>query len=156
MYYPENPDEWFTPETRKAWLDLVPKGLGYLEVFNPSDYTNLPTPLKDAIFRNQTAFSTSMTHQLHCLHSISHVYYSQISVPPREPPKKMVWHLRHCLDYIRQAIMCSSDVALEGAETTFPDGIGGSDGWDAKHVCKDYSQVRGYLEDHRANDLTWI
>ena len=39
----------------------------------------------------------------------------------------------HCFDYMRQAIMCSADMALEGLETTFPDHNGGSDGWDSKH-----------------------
>jgi len=43
------------------------------------------------------------------------------------------WHMVHCFDYMRQAIMCSSDIALEGLETTFPDHNGGSDGWDSKH-----------------------
>ena len=60
--------------------------------------------------------------------------------------------MTHCFDYMRQAIMCSADVALEGHETTFPDDNGGSDGWDAKHVCRDYSEVRRYLEGVRAYD----
>ena len=47
--------------------------------------------------------------------------------------------------------MCAGDVALEGAATTFPldeDGMdmGGSDGWDAKHVCKNYDEVYAYLD----------
>jgi hypothetical protein len=82
------------------------------------------------------------------------------------------WHMIHCFDYMRQAIMCSADIALEGHETTFPDDNGGSDGWDSKHgrsstriepapvadltdsvlVCKDYSQVINYLESVRAYD----
>lgn len=58
----------------------------------------------------------------------------------------------HCFDYMRQAIMCSADMALEGHETTFPDDNGGSDGWDSKHVCKDWSEVVDYLEGVRAYD----
>ena len=42
--------------------------------------------------------------------------------------------MTHCFDYMRQAIMCSADMALEGLETTFPENQkGGSDGWDATH-----------------------
>lgn len=53
--------------------------------------------------------------------------------------------------------MCCGDVALEGAETTFPIGAkGGSDGWDATHVCKNYQQVHDYLEEHRRDDNEWI
>lgn len=58
--------------------------------------------------------------------------------------------------------MCNGDVALEGAATTFPldpvtgEDLGGSDGWDAKHVCKDYSQVYNYLEKETINHFKWI
>lgn len=52
--------------------------------------------------------------------------------------------------------MCCGDVALEGQQTTFPDGFDGSDGWDAKHVCKDYSQVYEYLDKNRASNKQWI
>jgi hypothetical protein len=52
--------------------------------------------------------------------------------------------------------MCSGDVAVEGKATTFPEGFVGSDGWDAKHVCKSYDEVLGYLAENRANDAIWI
>jgi hypothetical protein len=76
-------------------------------------------------------------------------------------PIKMPWHINHCFEYIRQAIMCAGDVALEGAATEFPEGEGGedrggSDGWDAKHVCKDYGQVYEYLERETINRMKWI
>ncbi len=66
------------------------------------------------------------------------------------------WHVNHCFEYLRQSIMCCADTALEGDQTTFPKGFVGSDGWDAKHVCKDYRQVYRYLEDNRADDKLWI
>ncbi|RYP77316.1 hypothetical protein DL770_007083 [Monosporascus sp. CRB-9-2] len=118
-FVPENTSEFFTEETRRKWLGLVPRGLGYLEIPNPGDYDNLPTPLAE--FPGQFVVTSSMTHQLHCL-----------------------------------SIMCCGDVALEGEQTTFPDGFDGSDGWDAKHVCKDYSQVYDYLDRNRASDKAWI
>ena len=57
--------------------------------------------------------------------------------------------------------MCAGDVALEGAATSFPsnengEDRGGSDGWDANHVCKDYGQVYEYLEKETINHLKWI
>ena len=66
------------------------------------------------------------------------------------------WHIAHCIDYLRQAIMCTGDVALEGTQTTFPDGVQGTDGWDAKHVCKNYKQVYGFLEKNKLDDENWI
>jgi hypothetical protein len=43
------------------------------------------------------------------------------------------WHMIHCFSYMRQAILCAADTAIEGHATTFPDDNSGSDGWDAKH-----------------------
>lgn len=63
----------------------------------------------------------------------------------------------HCFDYLRQSIMCCGDTALEGQHTIlYPEEMIGSDGWDAKHVCKDYTQVLRFLEDNRADDRIWI
>ena len=67
-------------------------------------------------------------------------------------PEDHHWHMIHCFDYMRQAILCSADMSLEGLETTFPDHNGGSDGWDSKHVCKDPNEVRKRLESVRAYD----
>jgi hypothetical protein len=68
----------------------------------------------------------------------------------------MTWHLQHCFEYLRLSIICCGDVALEGAETTFPQGFDGSDGWDSKHVCKAYGEMYDYLDENRANDRLWI
>jgi hypothetical protein len=135
----------------------VPKGLGYVQVKDPEKHDNLPTPLQgEFIPPNMTVFTTSMTHQLHCLYNIIDLYYTLTANPPMATPSETPWHTRHCFDYLRQAIMCTGDVALEGTQTTFPVGFEGSDGWDAKHVCKNYKQVHDYLEEKRADDKVWI
>ncbi|KAF2019697.1 hypothetical protein BU24DRAFT_419322 [Aaosphaeria arxii CBS 175.79] len=101
-----------------------------------------------------------MTHQLHCLHTIIDAY-TTLNVT-RDPSRiEYPWHVTHCFEYIRQAIMCTGDVALEGAATTFPLGedgedLGGSDGWDAKHVCKDYGEVLEYLNREAVDQNKWI
>lgn len=138
------------------------EGLGYVNVQNPSQYNNLPHPIHD--YPNHTVFTTSMTHQLHCLYTILEAYNVQkvtLEASLRVDPVRMPWHINHCFEYIRQAIMCAGDVALEGAATTFPgdehgEDRGGSDGWDARHVCKDYGQVYGYLESRTINHMKWI
>jgi hypothetical protein len=134
-------------------------GLGYVQVEDPSRYDNLPHPIHDYV--NHTVFTTSMTHQLHCLYTILDAY-NILSVKQDPSLIEMPWHINHCFEYIRQAIMCAGDVALEGAATSFPadpvtgEDRGGSDGWDAKHVCKDYSQVYDYLEKVTIGKDKWI
>ncbi|KAK0629492.1 hypothetical protein B0T17DRAFT_525637 [Bombardia bombarda] len=146
-YAPTNTSEFFTDEVLDKWNKLMPVGMGFVWVNETHKYHDLPTPID---WPDKTVFTTSMTHQLHCLFAIVQTYSglkANISLPDDHH-----WHMIHCFDYMREAIMCSADIALEGHETTFPDDNGGSDGWDSKHVCKNYGEVIGYLESVRAYD----
>ncbi|GKT41442.1 oxidase ustYa [Colletotrichum spaethianum] len=159
-FVPDDPKELFTNTSlQENWLSIVPKGLGYLEMKDPAAHDNLPVPLPE--FAPRTVFTTSMTHQLHCLYAILEGYAGlyangSAAVNKHSHIPEGAWHLQHCFEYLRQAIMCAGDVALEGTQTTFPVGFTGSDGWDAKHVCKDYKQVYDYLDKNRALDDHWI
>lgn len=121
--------------------------MGFQQIPDPEKYNDLPTPI---VWPNATVYTTSMTHQLHCLYAVVAVYSGMTS--GHELEEDHHWHMIHCFDYMRQAILCSADMSLEGLETTFPDHNGGSDGWDSKHVCKDPKAVRSWLEGVRAYD----
>ena len=108
--------------------EIMTDGIGFQWVNDTHRYHDLPHPI---VWPNKTVFTTSMTHQLHCLFAIVETYSGLTSNTTL--PEDHHWHMIHCFDYMRQAIMCSADMALEGLETTFPDHNGGSDGWDSKH-----------------------
>lgn len=78
-------------------------------------------------------------------------------------------HYMHCVDYLRQAVMCNGDMAMEPHKPTDgPDNGPLDGGWNGMHgmgtslltatvllgsvltfgdtVCKDYSQVINYLD----------
>jgi len=121
------------------------EGMGFQEVNNTEKYHDLPTPIQwDG---KKVVYSTSLTHQLHCIFIMAQTYAGLTSNTTL--PEDHHWHVIHCFDYMRQAVMCAADMSIEGLETTSPDHNGGSDGWDAKHVCRDYSQVTTYLEKMR-------
>ncbi|TKA32780.1 hypothetical protein B0A50_01005 [Salinomyces thailandicus] len=146
----------FKNSTHHLWLDIVPKGLGFLHIPNPENNAQLPPPYHR---HNKTVYTTSMTHQLHCLYMIMGSY-NDIAVngytAPPDGEQDPHWHIAHCFDYIRQAIMCAGDVALEGEETTFPEGKTGTDGWNVKHVCKAYGDVYNWLEEMAVDNRTRI
>ena len=53
--------------------------------------------------------------------------------------KRNLWHLAHCMDYIRQLILCQADMTIEVA-AKYPATNGKKyhiDGYGTKHVCKD-------------------
>ncbi|GIZ48323.1 hypothetical protein CKM354_001138900 [Cercospora kikuchii] len=143
--------------TDAFWRTFAPDGFGLLNIadYTPKRYPDLAPPTFEPGGYNLV--DTSMAHQLHCLRSIMDAYNdlaekvanngtggTQMEMKEGKHHDHS-WHLGHCFDYIRQGIMCCGDTALDGAATTFPDGIKGSDGWNAKHVCKDYEEVKGWI-----------
>lgn len=174
----------FKNDTKDLWLSLVPsmyppsivrrtvhslhvfalEGLGFVEIQHPEKYPPLSTPYMKY---NKTVYTTSVTHQLHCLYMIMHGF-NELALRgdlnmdmdadeglTREGEDPSA-HLSHCFDYLRQAIMCHGDTALEGLQTTFGPDVGGSDGWNTQHVCKRYGEVYDWLEEKRIDDRIWI
>lgn len=78
-------------------------------------------------------------HQLHCLDLIRHKIYD---IPMRKE-NSTAWHIEHCFDYLRQALMCNADTALEHAIEK-----GGQfvEGWDVWHECRDWNDLRSVAE----------
>ncbi|KAG9225253.1 hypothetical protein CCMSSC00406_0007084 [Pleurotus cornucopiae] len=87
-------------------------------------------------------------HELHCLNRIRKTIYSdyypdmRLSLPGNEA------HMSHCLDSIRQSLMCSSDVSLivwkwdEEAGQSFPRG-------DVVHRCRDFDKIKEWASERQ-------
>lgn len=58
-----------------------------------------------------------------------------------------LWHVSHCFDILRQALLCSADMSLE-----WPMKLGDKGdivvGWENPHQCKDQKAVWGWIEEH--------
>ncbi|KAJ7808344.1 hypothetical protein B0H14DRAFT_2525308 [Mycena olivaceomarginata] len=76
-------------------------------------------------------FAMGMFHELHCLHVMRLVL--------GENDKGAVGHFQHCLNYLRQFILCSPNLTLEPADVLTRDFE--TDRVGATHVCKDWSMV---------------
>jgi len=70
-YAPTNSSEFFTDEVLEKWNDLMPVGMGFVWVNDTHKYHDLPTPID---WPDKTVFTTSVTHQLHCLVSAFHPF----------------------------------------------------------------------------------
>ncbi|EQB48480.1 Oxidase ustYa [Colletotrichum fructicola] len=128
-YVPPNATEFMSDATLSQWRSLLPVGSGWKWV------------------GNDPFFTTSMTHQLHCIFMMGNIFSGLTTNNMDKVPTDYVSHYFHCVDYLRQAVMCSGDVALEPHEITDSDDNGPQDGsWNGQHVCKDYSQVMKYLD----------
>jgi hypothetical protein len=102
----------------------------------------------------ENLYSTTMFHQLHCVVLLQRAI-STLSVPhPRggqekKPTAKEFEHLEHCLDFLRQGIMCAGDLSIEVPKRlhdptkTPPFHV---DGWGTKHLCRSWPAMMEWIE----------
>jgi len=87
-------------------------------------------------------FGVSMYSQLHCL---NHLRIAVLRDPEDEKERR---HTQHCINYLRQSILCRSPLKLEGVIVNYYDGKLGAhiSGLGYEHVCRDWSHVRTTVE----------
>lgn len=57
-------------------------------------------------------------------------------------------HAAHCFEYLRNQILCSADMTLEGSKSTLD-----STGNGQAHMCRDRSEAIAWIEARRLDDL---
>ncbi|KAK1999468.1 hypothetical protein LX36DRAFT_655441 [Colletotrichum falcatum] len=128
-YVPPNGTEFLSDATLDQWRSLLPAGAGWKSE-------------ADGPF-----FTTTMTHQLHCIYMMGMIFSKLTTDKAGLLPADYNTHFFHCIDYLRQGVMCSADLALEPHLSTDADDNGPGDGsWNGMHVCKDYGQVIKYID----------
>ncbi|KXT00759.1 hypothetical protein AC578_2986 [Pseudocercospora eumusae] len=143
------------------WSTLQARGFGFVPVHEPEKYT-LPPPLQYyGLAPPDYYYSISAFHQIHCLEMILHEYLNPTVMSQHSHHQKRKAHshetsnahIMHCFDYLRQAIMCCGDTALEGAdEYSIAEGrdkvVIGTSGLGTTHQCKDWDAIKDYAESH--------
>ncbi|KAF2243059.1 hypothetical protein BU26DRAFT_437938, partial [Trematosphaeria pertusa] len=84
-------------------------------------------------------------HQLHCLDGLRHAYWTLLDISQSGakldksalPHHATPSHVRHCIDLLRQALMCQPDLTIEVQN----DELGGVTGFGTEHVCADWKQL---------------
>ena len=138
-----------TADTQKAWEELVPKGKGF--VYHPK----IASPPK----------AVAAYHQIHCLHGLRIAYYSRVNeIHKLQHKHELVnhyietmganlhlYHLDHCFEYLRQALICSADSNLEDLEVD-ETGKAIAPGWGTKRVCRNFEQLGEWSREWRASE----
>ncbi|KAF2399358.1 hypothetical protein EJ06DRAFT_478226 [Trichodelitschia bisporula] len=71
---------------------------------------------------------------------------------PDAPEPSEPFHLDHCFDYLRQAVMCSGDTALEKAMVVDGERRREVLGWGVEHECRDYEAIFKFARERRSRD----
>jgi len=137
-------------------------GDGIVEV--PTEYTyNLPASLPAPNNPDKAkVYGVSMFHQLHCLVSLAAAIDLQFTDKTQNflrfayypegitdmDSEEIEFHRDHCLDYIRQAIMCNGDVTFEPLTQVGINGMG------AIHQCRDFDRIFSWAYEHRSDKVS--
>lgn len=106
-----------TPEVEKAWYDIMKYGM--ISV-TKTDIEMVKHPDWSAQFPPEAGggyiAATIGSHQLHCLHYIwqDHymTYFPKTQDKAQRVPELYERHYEHCVDYIRQSLMCQFDTGI--------------------------------------------
>ena len=122
-----------------------------------ADAHNLPTTMSDRHNRSYGVYFVAVYHQLHCL--VRLVLISCLSIfdwPYQSVVRAALYHYQegvaqtvdwlhmvHCLDSLRQSLMCSADDTLlySNGSQVFGDG--------QLHVCRNWNTLRSWTEGHK-------
>ncbi|KAG1793517.1 uncharacterized protein HD556DRAFT_510562 [Suillus plorans] len=101
------------PESKTEWLSTSPPGTGHV-----------------VLGAENRSFFVAMFHQLHCLR----LFRVALAGPNFDQE-----HTHHCLNYLRQWILCQADLTLEAGDFTTRDFEQHRVG--ATHVCRDWGEL---------------
>jgi len=89
-------------------------------------------------------FVLAVMHQLHCVGNLKHAVVefenSGTSTVPFE-------HMHHCVEILRQAIMCHGDLTLERPDFEGP-AYRDASGWGNVHFCRDWTRILDWVSEN--------
>lgn len=138
----------------KLWDALMPLGSGFVRVPYPRRFDMPASKTIEDDTEEAEIYSLSALHQLHCLGVIRDV----IKRYEKHERSRFAGagHEYHCIDYIRQSIMCHGDTTLDFAELQ-PDGVRrGFSGANSTHQCRDWDALTAWAVENRAGDKKGI
>ncbi|OHE94396.1 hypothetical protein CORC01_10324 [Colletotrichum orchidophilum] len=137
-----------SPLVDKAWASLLPKEGGFFQ--------------HPALAPNKSCIA--VFHQLHCLDLIRQALYearpdimeqvNNTSHPadhqadhdasPDHNHVKDMYHIGHCIDLVRQSIICRPDLTVEVGDPA----VGGVTGFGTEHQCVNWQELMDWMRDH--------
>ncbi|PVH94788.1 hypothetical protein DM02DRAFT_478708, partial [Periconia macrospinosa] len=120
-------------ETDTVWNLLMPKRGGF---FNHPKIA--PERSTYAVF-----------HQLHCLNALREAYWTILDAATSPVALKIEdihfeispTHMNHCIDLLRQTLMCKPDLTVEVKNRT----LGGVTGFGTVHQCRNWDQLMQWV-----------
>ncbi len=116
------------PDAESKWMSIYPDGFGFVR-----------------LGEGRRILCTSMFHQLHCVDKLRR------ALDNPDDPVATIPHLQHCLNYLRQMLICASDVTLEPEEFDPSRDVTEASGVGVTHTCRDSSAIYETINENNAN-----
>ncbi|KAG2361938.1 hypothetical protein BDR07DRAFT_1408130 [Suillus spraguei] len=144
-----------SPEIDAAWAriadNVVPTRMSLEEILKAGE-VYLPSKVKyPAKFGGGFMVSLEVTHELHCLNFLRKAswpeYYGPKDISFQDTPEVVRMHLDHCIEMIRQNIMCNADVTMitwdwvERHKFAYPN-------FNTRHQCRNYEKILDWAVEH--------
>ncbi|KAF2232283.1 hypothetical protein EV356DRAFT_450394 [Viridothelium virens] len=151
-----------TPDVERAWYEVMKYGMISI---SKNDIEKIGHPDWSAQFPSEIGggyiAATIGTHQLHCLHWIWQDHYID-AVPTMQQKKKTVpemyeRHYEHCVNYIRQSLMCQFDTGVIPYNWVL-DHQNPTPNANTHHKCVDWDALQAWLRKRRVevpDDFQW-
>ncbi|PVH73088.1 hypothetical protein DL98DRAFT_659645 [Cadophora sp. DSE1049] len=135
-----------SPEIDAAWLKLIEP----LDIFLTMDEAEVMGT--EGMGIEPASGLPQGLHDLHCLNMVRKAL--SLDHYPEMKSEVLQIHLEHCIDAIRQSLMCSSDMTIIKEHWTEHKGPhGGMIGdFDNVHVCRDFDSIRAWVTSRDAYD----
>lgn len=155
------PNDYFAntsdPDIDSSWAQLLPQGRGFIRVDangKPVHYYYSDEPEDLSSTRVISVF-----HQLHCLNTLRKAVNAATTNPDAfyYITPQLSSHWATCFDYLRQVLMCNSDITQESLKKSKDGDADGTvlttvDGWGTTRQCRNFGDVHKWTEMHRATD----
>lgn len=130
-----------------AWNELVDQPMILVDHETSQSFDPTPKPSKGI---NDHYYATvKVYHQLHCLDiTRKFIWWDHYQhVDTFQDPPEMVWeHVDHCIDLLRQVLMCNSDIGL-----IFYTDVGNRQPVarvSTTHLCRNFSEITDWVNRH--------
>ncbi|PLB48380.1 hypothetical protein P170DRAFT_427466 [Aspergillus steynii IBT 23096] len=138
-------------ENYAAWEDLYDFSLSKIPLSSAAQLVDKTVPIPDS--PGDYAIALDVFHQLHCLNMIRLKLWAGESPAyinhTLDAEMTEMNHIDHCLDSVRQSVMCHSDIAP--ITWTWDDSSGSAKGvLTNHHTCRDFEAIRTWAMEHHA------
>ncbi|KAL1958761.1 hypothetical protein VTO42DRAFT_3880 [Malbranchea cinnamomea] len=138
-----------TPEVDAAWAKLYENGIVQIPRSDAKRLDNKTIPIPDS--PGYYPVGIDVFHQLHCLNMLRRrIWAAELESYAKvvDPEMMEMRHIDHCIDSIRQSLMCSSDISTIpwtwDEEDQEAKAVGAT-----IHTCRDFDRISEWAREHR-------